>query len=360
MSHSAAIHGRMGTCTPFRLPYEAEAGLGPHALAQWRAMTLERLFGDHLAERQSRAEAALDELGFDSLVLSSGEPHTYFSDDQDAPFRSVPHFSHWCPLPGPHHVLQVRPGKRPLLIRFAPRGLLVRAPRAGRAVLGGRLRARRGSDRRRRVGAPRVAPERGLHRKRAPAGDRSGSRPEPRRSSSRGWTGSAPTSRSSSSSVSTTRPPSPRPDTAPRIAAFEEGGSELDDPLRLPLARCEVSEHELPYPTIIALDEKAAFLHYHEKRKAGDGRVLLIDAGAASEGYASDITRTHVRSDCDARFVALRRTVWTLFQRRLCDAVRPGIPYGDLHHRAHLEIAALLSESGLVRGQVPSRSSGTG
>ena len=81
---------------------------------------LAALFHTHLAERQRAAEEALAAAGFDALVISSGQPHTYFADDQDAPFHSTPHFTHWCPMGGPHHVLLVRPGHRPRLIRYAP------------------------------------------------------------------------------------------------------------------------------------------------------------------------------------------------------------------------------------------------
>ena len=69
---------------------------------------LTQLFRDHLAKRQSDAEESLARTGFSALVISSGEPHTYFADDQDAPFHAVPHFTHWCPMAGPHPALNPR------------------------------------------------------------------------------------------------------------------------------------------------------------------------------------------------------------------------------------------------------------
>ena len=83
------------------------------------------------------------------------------------------------------------------------------------------------------------------------------------------------------------------------------------------------TDPELPYPTIVALNEKAGFLHYETKRTVRDGKVLLIDAGGEVRGYASDITRTHVASDCDPRFVRLRDRMDEL-QQELCAAVKPG------------------------------------
>ncbi len=79
-----------------------------------------QLFRDHLARRQSDAEESLARTGFSALVISSGAPHTYFADDQDAPFHPVPHFTHWCPMAGPHHVVVARAEKKPLLVRYAP------------------------------------------------------------------------------------------------------------------------------------------------------------------------------------------------------------------------------------------------
>jgi Xaa-Pro dipeptidase len=75
--------------------------------------------------------------------------------------------------------------------------------------------------------------------------------------------------------------------------------------------------------------------------------VLLIDAGAMSRGYGSDITRTHVAQTADSRFTALRDGVETL-QQELCREVRPGVPFGDLHQSAHRKIAKLLEESGIL------------
>jgi Xaa-Pro dipeptidase len=83
-------------------------------------MDLAGLFSSHAQRLQAESEKALHASGYDSLVVSSGAPFTYFADDQDAPFRPVPHFAHWCPLGGPHHLLHVVPGKKPRLVRHAP------------------------------------------------------------------------------------------------------------------------------------------------------------------------------------------------------------------------------------------------
>src|SRR6185436_12046803 len=78
------------------------------------------LFAAHVAARQKKAEAALAASKFDGVVISSGVPFTYFADDQEPPLHETAHFAHWTPLRGPHHLLAIRPGAKPKLIRFAP------------------------------------------------------------------------------------------------------------------------------------------------------------------------------------------------------------------------------------------------
>ena len=71
-------------------------------------MDLAALFSQHVERLQVETEKALADTGFGSLVVSSGAPFTYFADDRDAPFEPMPHFAHWCPLGGPHHLLHAR------------------------------------------------------------------------------------------------------------------------------------------------------------------------------------------------------------------------------------------------------------
>jgi Xaa-Pro dipeptidase len=131
------------------------------------------------------------------------------------------------------------------------------------------------------------------------------------------------------------------------LAAFEAGASELAIHNEY-LAAVGCTEERLPYHTIIALDHKGATLHYTGKRTQGDGRVLLIDCGADYQGYASDITRTWTRKGCDSTFRDLVKGVDQL-QKRVCEQVRPGIDYLELHVAAHVEIADLLHKLGVLR-----------
>ena len=142
------------------------------------------LYRAHVAERQQTTERALAETGFDRLLLHSGIPHTYFADDNDAPFHPTPHFAHWAPVEGPGHVLEVRPGQEAAAREVPAARLLVRAAAPGTRLRRGRDRGRRHRDARRPVGrrrderrADRV-PRRGGGRGRRPRHSRRGGQPE--------------------------------------------------------------------------------------------------------------------------------------------------------------------------------------
>jgi Xaa-Pro dipeptidase len=129
--------------------------------------------------------------------------------------------------------------------------------------------------------------------------------------------------------------------------AFASGASELEIHQAFVQA-VGCIEAELPYTTIVALDEKAATLHYEKKRSFRDGKVLLLDAGAQVRRYACDITRTTTVPGADARFAALVRAMDTL-EQDLARAATPGRPYLDVHLDAHRGVARILAELRLVR-----------
>jgi Xaa-Pro dipeptidase len=128
--------------------------------------------------------------------------------------------------------------------------------------------------------------------------------------------------------------------------SFFAGASEFE----VHLAYCAATglrEEELPYGNIIAFDAGAAVLHYqHLDRRSGrPRRSFLIDAGAQVRGYAADITRTY--SAADDEFRALVDAMDGL-QRRMCDSIRKGTDYRDVHLAAHRMIAGLLHDAGVI------------
>ncbi len=106
------------------------------------------------------------------------------------------------------------------------------------------------------------------------------------------------------------------------------------------------------YPSIVAAGVNATILHYHENRaRIATGDLVLVDAGCAFEGYASDITRTFPAS---GRF--------TRPQRRLYDAVLgaqktaigkavAGARFTQIHDAAREVLLDALLDMGLVRGR---------
>jgi Xaa-Pro dipeptidase len=307
-------------------------------------MTLADLFLDHLKVRVAYAEKALAAHDYDCLVISSGTPFTYFADDQDAPFNTVPHFRHYCPLTGPHHVLKIVPGLKPLLVRYTPEDFwyeqqpldnpfwlagfdLVEAPSL-EAVWAAVGRSPKGAY----IGNEDPARAAGLE-------------PNPA-----GLTAFLDWGRSYKTpyEVHCLEEATVRGAKGHRAGreAFLAGASELEIHYAF-VEAVESLEFELAFPSIVALNEKGATLHYENKRSVRQGRNLLLDCGARTLGYASDITRTTTAPGCDPRFAALVAGM-DRNQKALAAAVVPGMPFGDLHHLSHLKLAALLKEQGIL------------
>ena len=128
--------------------------------------------------------------------------------------------------------------------------------------------------------------------------------------------------------------------------AFDAGASEYDIEIAF-LEACGLREQELPYNPIIALNQGAAVLLYQmlERRAPSERHSLLIDAGAEFAGYASDITRTYSATDADfAKLVDEMDHV----QQALCNSVRAGVDWRDVHLSSHRLIAELLHDSGVI------------
>lgn len=313
-------------------------------------MDLKQLFAAHLEERLAWAGKGMAETGYDALVISSGQPYTHFSDDQDAPFRSVPHFLHHCPLRGPHHVLKLVPGRKPLLIRYAPEDFWYEQMPL-EALWGGTPFWLDGFELVEcpsldavweTLGKPGRAAYIGNETERATA---AGLDVNP--AAITAWLDWGRSYKSEYEVVTTVE--------ATRLGAkghsagreaFRAGASELE--IHHAFAQAVgCLDHDLAFASIVALNEKGATLHYEGKRTGRNGKVLLLDCGANVRGYASDITRTTPAAGCDGGFTALVAGMEKL-QQELCAEVRAGMPFGDLHHSSHLKIGALLQDSGIV------------
>lgn len=130
-------------------------------------------------------------------------------------------------------------------------------------------------------------------------------------------------------------------------ATLHEGVSEFELHMQYCLAS-QQTENDLPYHSIIGLNEHGAVLHYQHRDTAAadDVRSLLIDAGAQANGYAADITRTY--SLHDGRFAELIAAMDQL-QLTICEQVRDGADFVALNERTHLLLADLLVSFDLVQ-----------
>ncbi len=105
------------------------------------------------------------------------------------------------------------------------------------------------------------------------------------------------------------------------------------------------------YSSIVGSGPNSAILHGTPgERVMHDGELVLIDAGAEIEGYASDVTRTFPVS---ADFIGIQRDIYNVVlasQEEAIAAAGPGVEYKSLHLQASATIARGLVDLGLLRG----------
>ncbi|MDP2469797.1 MAG: aminopeptidase P family protein [Candidatus Palauibacterales bacterium] len=106
------------------------------------------------------------------------------------------------------------------------------------------------------------------------------------------------------------------------------------------------------FPIIFSVRGEVLHNHTYENVMK-DGQLAVHDSGATSPmGYASDITRTMPVS---GRFDTRQREIYDLVLRALTTAtaaMRPGIPFRDVHFVACKVIASGLKDLGILKGDV--------
>jgi Xaa-Pro aminopeptidase len=102
------------------------------------------------------------------------------------------------------------------------------------------------------------------------------------------------------------------------------------------------------FPSIVGSGANATVLHYvANQRRAREGELVLVDAGAEVGMYCSDITRTFPVS---GRFSAPQRALYETVlaaEEAAIEAVRPGAPFADVH-----DAAVRVLVEGLVRLEI--------
>jgi Xaa-Pro aminopeptidase len=109
--------------------------------------------------------------------------------------------------------------------------------------------------------------------------------------------------------------------------------------------QCEAS-----YVPIVAGGANACVLHYINNRDPlNEGELLLIDAGAEYDGYASDITRTF---PINGKFTAAQKDLYQVVlkaQLEAIDAVRSGNPWEHVHETAVRVATAGMIDLGILK-----------
>ncbi len=313
---------------------------------------LESLYSEHLQVQRERMDRALTDCGYESVAIHAGEPRLRFLDDQPYPFKGNPHFNLWIPLAHAQGSwLIYRPSGRLELLFLQPLDFWHKPPAIPDAFWTQHVQ----------VTVLRESSEARAHLRTLPRCAFIGEWDE--RFEDYGFAGRNPDelltrlhywrATKTPYEVECLRRASRRGAKGHRAAeaAFRAGASEFAIHLAY-LQACEHIDEELPYPSIVALNENAAILHYqHLERRPPDARrSFLIDAGAEFGGYGCDITRTYAERSDD--FAALIERVDAL-QQGLCAQVRSGAEYVDIHLNAHRSLAALLREANIISMDPP-------
>ncbi len=313
---------------------------------------LEDHYPEHLRILCQRYDEALEKSHYAGVLLGAGLEESFFLDDQHLPFRSNPQLLQWLPLPNhPGSLLLYRPEEAPILVvvsaqdywRVPPElpgspwqdHLDVRSaadPQSALEVLGelpGQLALMGPKNHWQALGLKEnINPPAMLHALHYPRAVKTAYEIAAVRAASR-------------TSVA-----------GHRAAAemFRRGATEFEI-LSAFLAATRQTATELPYPAIVAGDQHGAVLHYQNyQRETPVSASLLIDAGCAERGYAADITRSYA-AEGHQEFGALIEAMDAL-QLSLCEEVRPGAVFGQLHKLAHEKIAGLLVDSGIIDATV--------
>ena len=106
------------------------------------------------------------------------------------------------------------------------------------------------------------------------------------------------------------------------------------------------------YPCIVGGGANTCILHYTENTDPlKDGDLLLIDAGAELDSYASDVTRTF---PVNGRFTPEQQAIYEIVlesQQAAIAAVRPGNGWDDPHQAAVEVITKGLIDVGILKGR---------
>lgn len=300
-------------------------------------------YASHIATVQQRFDDALEATGFDSVLIYSGQPAVAFLDDNPYPFRVNPMFKYWLPITeSPKSFIYYQPGHKPRVYLFRPRDFWHAPVQIPTAEWQDHVELKVVDN---------------LAQVRSDLGDKLsaaafiGEQYEPVTS----WQLGARNPQNLIDHLHFQRSQKTAYELdclrkANRIAArahnaardaFYAGASEIEIQHAY-LSAIKFREHEVPYNSIIALNEHSAILHYdvYERSAPAESRSFLIDAGALYNGYCADITRTYAAKK-SGFYQELVEAV-DQAEQAITRAIKPGVSYYDLHVQMHHMIAKIL------------------
>ncbi|MCL5050604.1 MAG: Xaa-Pro dipeptidase [Firmicutes bacterium] len=300
-------------------------------------------YANHVKTVQARFDEALQATGFESALICSGQAAVAFLDDNPYPFRVNPLFKYWLPITdSPKSFIYYRAGQKPVLYLYKARDFW-HAPIDIDVTLWGDFFELKVVE--------------SLAQVRSDLGDALASTAligelyEPLD----GWDTAAKNPQSlidhlhyqraikTDYELECLRKANTLAARAHNAArdAFYAGASELEIQHAY-LAAINFREQEVPYNSIIALNQHSAILHYdvYDRVAPAESRSFLIDAGATYNGYCADITRTYAAKKTGF-YQELVEAV-DKAEQAIISEISPGTSYYDLHVSMHHKIAQIL------------------
>lgn len=287
----------------------------------------------------------LEENHFDAALVEAGKNELYFEDDQEPPFHAFGHFLRWVPQSDCEHaVLLISLDDSPILFWYTPADFWY-LPSSPPTFCQDKMKVR-SFDSLERLHVD-VKDSLTPFRHVAVFGEASVMRATSKDSNQRAWRQlDHLRAYKTPFEQGAMRRASRRGVEGHKAAknAFFNHASELEISQAF-LAASEQHHDALPYPSIVALNEHAATLHYqrYDRNLPYSGaQSLLIDAGAKDCSYHADITRTYANCDAD-EFEALISTL-DAAQQSLIESIKIGGEYLALHEQMHQRTAEILVE----------------
>ena len=308
--------------------------------------SLSTLFSHHLDVLTKRLENALETTGYDSMVILAGDQQQIGRSDLSYPYSVEPYFNTWVPLTqNPGCILKLAPAEKPLLVYVQPENYwqeTIPDPE-GHWAQHFNIQIAKTSDDALKMITPTKMKQAFI----GPDVDNTGDSAvfnDPRLLNELNYFRAFKTDYEIKCI-----------EYANQIAA--QGHIAVQNTFPLGVSEFHINhvycaatnqrETELPYPSIVALNEHASILHYQNlnQRSPVEIHSLLLDAGAQFNGYASDITRTWCAQN--RRFQKLIAAVDSM-QQLLCSQAIKGTDFVELNDQAHRLVAEILSKQKFV------------